>query len=71
MVTVKELIQQLQTLPEDTIVQVVECYTSGYETATRIVDLDFDTNYEVLDLRNNPYVTDPEQRKVFLWLGEK
>ena len=72
MVTVKELIEQLKTLSEDTVVQVVESYPSGggYALDTRFVDLNFDTNYEVIDLRQNTYVTDPKQKKAFLRLGE-
>ena len=68
--TVKELIEQLKTLPEDTIVQVIKSYPSG-EILSKFVDLNFDSNYEFIDLRENKYVTNPEQKKAFLWLGQK
>lgn len=76
-VTAARLIQWLQTQPEDAIIEVTTAVRGyGYNgDEVRTVELDeadlepYTGLVEVIDLRDNPYVNDPADRKVYIRFG--
>jgi hypothetical protein len=75
MTTASQLIAYLQTLPPETIVEVLEEHTRGYESYVEFTDLNLETGdyHDFIDFRNVAWVpTDnPNYGKCFLQLGCK
>lgn len=75
MTTAAQLIKYLQTLPPETIIEVLEEHTCGYESYVEFTDLDLVGGdcHGFIDFRNVTWVpTDnPNYGKCFLQLGCK
>lgn len=74
--TVKELIDYLKTLPEDTEVEVVVGHYSDYSYCTETVPLSLDPctgNVDFTDFSGNEFVKEGAKffNKKYLTLGEK
>ena len=69
--TVKEFIEYLKTLPEDTELSVIRGYTCMYEHGTEEVPLEIDVNTEFVDFTGNPYAKEDANyyNKKYLNLG--
>ena len=62
MCTVKELIAQLQTLPENTVVNVIEADNAGgFEWVELNLNSHSDT-FDFCDLKDNPFCTNAERK---------
>lgn len=73
MTTSNELIEWLKQFPGDSEVELIEMryggYNGGYARWTE-VDLDqYNGNVDVMDLRNNPFVENEKDKKVFIRFG--
>lgn len=66
MCTVKDLIEKLKTLPEHTIVNVIEVVDSSYAQIPNWVKLSLDEyseTFDFIDLKDNPFCNDEERKK--------
>lgn len=76
MTTVRELIDYLKTLPEDTEVEVIVGHYSDYSYCTETVPLNLDPytgNVDFTDFSGNEFVKEGSKffNKKYLTLGEK
>lgn len=75
MTTAADLIAYLQTLPPETIIEVLEEHTCGYESYVEFADLNLESSeyHDFIDFRNATWVptNNPNYGKCFLQLGCK
>ena len=82
MATVAELRNMLKELPDDAVVEVVSVTNNGYNHVASFTNLTIEEveynegvdrfqsdTLEVMDLRNNRLVRNPESKKVFVRFG--
>lgn len=72
MTTKREFIEYLETLPEETEIQVLEMYDGGYGGDYAVWStLKLGVNTDLIDLRDNKYAQSTSRAdKVYLELGE-
>jgi hypothetical protein len=69
--TLPELIAYLQSLPSDTVLQVLETRICGYDTLVETAPLVLNENTDFVDLTGNPFIKEgqPNFNKKFLCFG--
>lgn len=70
MATVAELIKKLKTLPRDAVVEVLQEYSSGYETSTSFEPVDIES-INFIDFCDEKYRDSQFFGKCFVQLNAK